>query len=42
MVALAFKYLTPWPPLLKEKGNRGQGVKGVRYGTLEPGTIYLY
>ena len=23
-------HLTPWPPLLKERGKRGQGVKGVR------------
>jgi len=24
-------HLTPWPPLLKERGNRGPGVKEVRY-----------
>jgi len=23
-------HLTPWPPLLEERGKRGQGVKGVR------------
>jgi len=23
-------HLTPWPPLLKERGKRGMGVKGER------------
>jgi hypothetical protein len=30
-VAMVFSFslnLTPWPPLLKERGNRGQGVRG--------------
>jgi len=24
-------HLTPWPPLLEERGKRGLGVKGVRW-----------